>query len=155
MQKYGKIDALSIAMNERYRKLISDAGLTVSQVLEHFEAIADTSVLDSDSLKAFDLTDQKESIDAFQSVIEKVQSSLEKLKSGNLSQSDITDLLQEFPTLIPYVDDLETGLNQLANTTLRDLVKSFEDMRNDENSDYIDHMISMFSDMAEQTDKGC
>lgn len=53
-------------------------------------------------------------VDDFQSNISSIQSALEKLKSGDYTPSDITDLIQKFPSLSTETDNLNSALNGLA-----------------------------------------
>lgn len=53
-------------------------------------------------------------VDDFQSNISSIQSALEKLKSGDYTTSDITDLIQQFPKLATETDNLNSALNSLA-----------------------------------------
>lgn len=72
--------------------------------------------------------------DNFQSSISSIKSAMDSLKSGDMKNSDITDLIQQFPELATETDDLQTGLQKLATDKastaigkIRDAVKDTTD----------------------------
>lgn len=72
-------------------------------------------------------------IDDVQSKTTTLLDIMDKLNQGQLSESDVLDLLQMFPKLAPYVDltaekfgNLATGIKQLANSDIKSLVSELE-----------------------------
>lgn len=72
--------------------------------------------------------------DNFQSSMSSIKSAMDSLKSGDMKNSDITDLIQQFPELATETDDLQTGLQKLATDKastaigkIRDAVKDTTD----------------------------
>ena len=72
------------------------------------------------------------SVDTFQEKISALQTALDGLKSGNYSESDITDLIQQFPQLgtaldssTQSVEGLKTALGGLQVTALSDFVEEY------------------------------
>ena len=69
----------------------------------------------------FDITTYKDSIDDFQAKLKTLGDTLSSIQSGNFEDSDLTDLLQEFPELADKTDDLETAIVELINNALQAL----------------------------------
>ena len=66
-------------------------------------------------------------VDDFQSNISSIQSALENLKSGDYTASDITDLIQQFPSLSTETDNLNSALNGLAVDNFVSAMTSIQD----------------------------
>lgn len=75
---------------------------------ENLQEVEDTF---SSILSSEDITKQ---VDDFQSNISTIQDTLGKLKTGEFTDSDITDLKQQFPSLVTETENLESALNNLA-----------------------------------------
>ena len=69
----------------------------------------------------FDINTHKDSIDNFQSKLKTLGDTLSSIRSGDFEDSDLTDLLQEFPELAEKTDDLETAIVELINNALQAL----------------------------------
>lgn len=52
--------------------------------------------------------------DNFQTDIGNIKSAMDKLTTGEMKNSDITDLIQQFPELANKTDDLQSGLQKIA-----------------------------------------
>lgn len=65
-------------------------------------------------------------IDNFQSDISDLNSAFESLKNGELRGSELTDLLQKFPELNDYVDDLNTGLTKISSDKITEVIKAIK-----------------------------
>lgn len=52
--------------------------------------------------------------------LDTLKEALEKFQSGDLSDSDIVELMKEFPELIEYSDDLGTGISEAMNNIIGD-----------------------------------
>ena len=79
-----------------------------------------------------DENSQNAKVDAFQEKISALQTALDGLKSGNYSESDITDLIQQFPQLgtaldssTESVEGLKTALGGLQVTALSEFVGEY------------------------------
>lgn len=79
-----------------------------------------------------DENSQNVKVDAFQEKISALQTALDGLKSGNYSESDITDLIQQFPQLgtaldssTASVEGLKTALGGLQVTALSEFVEEY------------------------------
>jgi len=70
---------------------------------------------------SFDFSTNKDTIDNFQSKMNTLGDALSSIRSGNFEDSDLTDLLQEFPELADKTDDLETAVTELINNSLEAL----------------------------------
>lgn len=70
------------------------------------------------------LTNSKDSIDDFQSKLNTLGDTLSSIRSGNFEDSDLTDLLQEFPELADKTDDLESAITKLIKKSLTDLYET-------------------------------
>lgn len=66
-------------------------------------------------------------VDTFQSDISTIEETLQSLKTGNFKESDITDLMQQFPQLIDTTDDLQTALNKIKLDKAKALFKNIDD----------------------------
>ena len=92
------------------------------------ESITFTDFLGSSS----DESSVNTSIDTFQEKISALQTALDGLKSGDYSESDITDLIQQFPQLgtaldssTESVEGLKTALGGLQVTALSEFVGEY------------------------------
>lgn len=79
-------------------------------------------------------TDLDTITDTFQTDMSNIKSSMDSIKSGTFQNSDITDLIQQFPELATETDNLQQGLQKLtfdkASTAIgkiRDSVKDVTD----------------------------
>ena len=79
-----------------------------------------------------DENSQNTKVDAFQEKISALQTALDGLKSGDYSESDITDLIQQFPQLgtaldssTQSVEGLKTALGGLQVTALSEFVEEY------------------------------
>ena len=66
-------------------------------------------------------------VDTFQSDISTIEATLQSLKTGDFKESDITDLMQQFPQLIGTTDDLQTALNKIKLDKAKALFKNIDD----------------------------
>lgn len=91
-------------------------GQTLQEVIDQViskakEAVNSAEPSFSSILSSEDITKQ---VDDFQSNISTIQDVLDKLKTGEFTDSDITDLKQQFPSLVTETENLESALNNLA-----------------------------------------
>lgn len=59
-------------------------------------------------------TDLDTTTDNFQTDMSNIKSSMDSIKSGTFQNSDVTDLIQQFPELATETDNLQQGLQNLA-----------------------------------------
>lgn len=86
-----------------------------------------SSTLNDKNPISFDISTYKDQIDNFQSQVKTLGDALSSIRSGNFEDSDLTDLLQEFPELMDKSDDLESALVELINNSLRVLYDTLGD----------------------------
>lgn len=65
-----------------------------------------------------------ETLDKYQSNVEGLKSSLDKLKSGTMSQNEIVDLIQQFPQLAYETDNLQYAVEKLLDTSENTILDS-------------------------------
>lgn len=115
----------------------SSNGKTFSEVVDDeikkAQETIDSSDITFSSLFGEDSEISKK-VDTFQSNISSIQEALEKLKSGDYTASDITDLIQQFPSLSTETDNLNSALNGLvvdnfvsAMNAIQDVMKGVTD----------------------------
>ena len=66
-------------------------------------------------------------LDAYQSQLSTYQDIITKFNSGELSDSDINDLIRQYPTLINYIDDLDKGVNELIDSSKSNIIEKFNE----------------------------
>lgn len=117
------------------------------------------SITVSKSDASFNLTDYKDQIDGIQSNISTLRSAMDSLNQGTLDESAVIDLMQEFPSLIPYIDmtaegfgNLSEGLNALILQQPDSLIESLEELKlsleTDEERANVDALIESLRNMA-------
>lgn len=76
-----------------------------------------------------DTTDEglSKKVDTFQSDISSLTTTMQSLKTGDFKESDLTDLMQQFPQLIGTTDDLQTALNKIKLDKTKALFKNIDD----------------------------
>ena len=96
---------------ERYKKTVAEStdGPTLSSILG-----------DSDN-------EVSSSIDSLQSDISSLSDTLTKLKTGDFKDSDLTDLIQQFPQLASGTDDLQKSISNLKVSKVTDTMKKIDD----------------------------
>ena len=126
-----KIDDLSIAI-----QLMNDGSLDFSKgvdgitsaIEKYKKKVADTK---SDVTLASILGDSdsevSSSIDTLQSDISSLSDTLAKLKSGEFKESDLTDLIQQFPQLAEGTDDLQKSIANLKVTKVTDTINKIDE----------------------------
>lgn len=96
---------------ERYKKTVAEStdGPTLSSILG-----------DSDN-------EISSSIDSLQSDISSLSDTLIKLKTGEFKDSDLTDLIQQFPQLADQTDNLQEAISNLQADKLKSTLKKIDD----------------------------
>lgn len=72
-------------------------------------------------------TDLDTITDNFQTDMSSIKSSMDSIKSGTFQNSDITDLIQQFPELATETDNLQQGLQNLAFDKASDAIGKIRD----------------------------
>lgn len=112
-------------------------GFDVSESIENFiSAINDYKSKKEDSTKS-DTTlasilgdsdnEVSSSIDSLQSDISSLSDTLTKLKTGEFKDSDLTDLIQQFPQLADQTDNLQEAISNLQADKLKSTLKKIDD----------------------------
>lgn len=112
-------------------------GFDVSEPIENFiSAINDYKSKKEDSTKS-DTTlasilgdsdnEVSSSIDSLQSDISSLSTALQSLKTGDFKDSDLTDLIQQFPQLADQTDNLQEGISNLQADKLKSTLKKIDD----------------------------
>ncbi len=65
-------------------------------------------------------------VDTFQSDISSIQTTMQSLKTGDFKESDLTDLMQQFPQLVGQTDDLQTSLGKIKTDKVKSLFKDID-----------------------------
>lgn len=96
---------------ERYNKTVAEAksDTTLASILG-----------DSDN-------EVSSSIDSLQSDISSLSTALQSLKTGEFKDSDLTDLIQQFPQLSSGTDDLQKSISNLKVSKVTDTIKKIDD----------------------------
>lgn len=83
---------------------------------------------DNINQKSFNIADEEttKKIDDFQTKLNTLGTAIQNLRDKKLSDSDLLDLQQQFPTLVNRTDDLDAALEELVNSALKDMVDTFE-----------------------------
>lgn len=72
-------------------------------------------------------TDLDTITDNFQTDMSNIESSMDSIKSGTFQNSDVTDLIQQFPELATETDNLQQGLQNLAFDKASDAIGKIRD----------------------------
>lgn len=104
-------DGLSSAI-EKYKKTIANTGndTTLASVLADEDNEVSTS------------------IDSLQSDLSSLSTALQSLKTGDFKDSDLTDLIQQFPQLASGTDDLQKSISNLKVSKITDIMKKIDDV---------------------------
>ena len=97
----------------------------------------------------------QDTIDSFKDRLTTLSEALDDLQSGELSDSDLLDLIEKFPELANRTDDLDNALNELIGTTQQEVDNQFENwkkqMPTEEDAQALDvvrNAINRFGDSA-------
>lgn len=66
-------------------------------------------------------------VDTFQSDISSLTTTMQSLKTGDFKESDLTDLMQEFPQLVGKTDDLQSALSKIKTDKVKSIFKDLDD----------------------------
>ena len=140
-----KLDKLTV---EEFENL---ANVDFSQYKTLDEAISHTV----QEVHKFDISKYKDQIEDVQKRISKLASALDKIKSGELTDSDRADLGLEFPDLLPYINDtekLQQAIQKLIQTEPNDLISDLEDLKKnlktEEEVEQVDNLIKILQKLG-------
>ena len=117
------------------------------------------------TLPTLDLSEYKDQIDNTQSSITTLRSALESLNKGELDKLSVIDLLQEFPSLAPYIDltadgfgNLSEGLSVLIEKQPAELIQKLNELKDslstDEERKQVDLLIDSLQRLSSYGDTG-
>lgn len=96
---------------ERYKKTVAES--TDGPILSSILGDSDNEI--------------SSSIDSLQSDISSLSDTLIKLKTGEFKDSDLTDIIQQFPQLASGTDDLQKSISNLKVSKVTDSIKKIDD----------------------------
>lgn len=126
-EKFGKSNVSSLSNEdlEIAYQVSNDAVQTWDRLISKIEEYKASLNSAKNTSAGFAPTEgQSKSIDDFQSKISALQSALEKLNSGKLTDSDFVDLIQQFPELANNSGNLGTAIQTLGQKLKEDLLVS-------------------------------
>ena len=161
---------------EASQKLLDTIGNATSQYDEWLNAInGTTDALNEqadvaqgvaiETAISFSIGDHEEAIDNIQSSISTLRSALDSFNQGTLDESAVIDLMQQFPTLIPYIDlaadgfgNLSEGLSTLIAQQPESLIQSLQTLKSSLNTDeeraQVDALINSLQSLSSYGDTG-
>lgn len=169
-QKYRDALISNIKEDGSLSEALSSGDITESDITKHVDAYlaslskfskfyksTTTSVVGVSGVLSESVT---KDIDAVQSKVSTLNDALDKLSSGKLDASAVTDLIQEFPELAAYTDlaaknfgNLEAGLKELILHSPDELISTLEEFANTNNltseaKDLIKDLCAALKDLA-------
>lgn len=115
---------------------VDDFIKSTNQATDSVNTFSDSVSQSSNDVGKFSLESYTKQIDGYQSSISALSEAQSKLFDAKLSSSDVIDLLQQFPELIPYVDmaaegfgNLSLGLSELSKGKTNTLVNELTSIR--------------------------
>lgn len=125
VDQFGKENVAKIAPEDlTYAYQIKNIGdMSFEELQAEIQRLKDEAQKSNDTNNSWsDFTEeQSKSIDTFQSDIKSLYDALSSINSGDFSDSDIVDLLQQFPELTNKTDDLSSAIQNLAQNKLSEL----------------------------------
>lgn len=114
---------------------------------------------------SFDLPDYEEQIDNIQSSLSKLRDALDAFNKGTLDEATVLDLMQQFPSLVPYIDltadgfgNLSEGLSELISQQPDSLIQSLqtlkESLSTDEEREQVELLIDQLQRLSSYGDSG-
>ena len=91
-------------------------------------------------------------IDSYQSNISTLSDTLNTLKSDDFKESDLTDLIQQFPELADNTDNLQQSISNLKADQLNTVLKQIDDAMTDASDDEIAKANALKQALIDSTD---
>ena len=124
MAKAGELTPETIGGFQNLNNALQDADLLLENNVTKAQALCDyiysaftASKESADAYVPFDIAAYKEEIDTVQSSVSTLRSALEALNSGSLNSTQVTDLLQQFPSLAPYISPSACSTSTTSRST--------------------------------------
>ena len=136
-----------------------------TQAIEAYESALSDTQQQSKTPVSFNITTYEESIDNIQSTISTLRSALDSFNKGELDESSVLDLMQQFPELAPYIDlaadgfgNLSEGLSTLIaqqpETLIQDLQALKSSLNTEEERAQVDLLINSLQALSSYGDTG-
>lgn len=140
-----KYDGLIAALNDA--NLILEDGQSVASVyLQYLNGIAISQEAVNQSMPEFSFNaDNAEKIDSYQSDLNTLSEAMDKIRNNNLSDFDLLDLYQAFPTLTGETDNLSNAIQTLIDDKLNVLKFSLKD------AGATDDILDLFDNIASKS----
>lgn len=125
-------DSVQSPGEEAFGALIDVLGLSEDEIQKLIDKLVELGYVQGEIKNgttpnlSFNIDTYKDQIDKAQEEITKLADSLVKLESGDLSSSDLLDLIQEFPDLASETDNLSGAIEDLAGDKLESLITSLQ-----------------------------
>ena len=161
----GEAIADGVLSSEDIEKAVNDFMAVTSEFSEWYVKWQESILGTASSFSTFDISTYKDKIDEAQSSISTLRSALESLNKGELTKISVIDLMQEFPSLAPYVDltaegfgNLSEGLSTLISQEPEKLIQEFntlkEALSTDEERRQVDLLIDSLQRLSSYGDTG-
>lgn len=111
--------------NWNFADLVSNYNKSQAKSKEELESFTFSSLFKNATEDT--ATDLDTITDNFQTDMSNIKSSMDSIKSGTFQNSDITDLIQQFPELATETDNLQQGLQNLAFDKASDAIGKIRD----------------------------
>ena len=96
-------------------------------------------------------------VDSYVSDVEKLNDALEKLKKGELTNSDIYELIKEFPELAAHTDNLGEAINnmlgQMDSKMFADFNKALSECKTEEEREQLIGLMEVITNLRESADE--
>lgn len=122
-----KYDDLIASLNDA--NLILEDGQSVASIyLQYLNGIAISQEAVNQSVPEFSFNaNNAEKIDSYQSDLNTLSEAMDKIRNNNLSDSELLDLYQAFPTLTGETDNLSNAIQTLIDDKLKVLKSALQD----------------------------
>lgn len=174
MAKAGNLTPEVVSGYEKLNEAIqnSDIFLEEGQSLaeafcEEIYALADASkkMTEEGNGPSFDPSVYKDTLSDIQSTISTLRSALDSLNTGELDQTQVLDLMQQFPELVPYIDltaegfgNLSEGLNALISQKPDALIQELQTLKDslstEEEREQVELLIDSLQRLSSYGDTG-
>jgi chromosome segregation ATPase len=127
--------------------LVLENGQSVASVyLQYLNGIAVSQNNVNSSIPSFSFSENKDSIDDFQSQISDLSSTLAKVAGGSITSGELVDLYEMFPQLSNKTSDLSEALRELIFEKLETLKTSLK------SAGASDEVLTLFDDMVTKSE---
>lgn len=121
---------------ERYKKTVAES--TDGPILSSILGDSDNEI--------------SSSIDSLQSDISSLSDTLIKLKTGEFKDSDLTDIIQQFPQLASGTDDLQKSISNLKVSKVTDSIKKIDDAMVDASKEEMEYAKALKGSILKEAD---